>query len=493
MIIGLASGQFLATLSTTVIATALPTISGDLGGGQSHVSWIASTTLLAATIAGPIMGKLADVLGRRRVFVVTALLYVTGAAIAGTSTGTGRLIAGLAVQGVGIGGLLVMTQVLLGDLATPRERGRYIGYIVMGYGTAAVSGPLIGGHLVGLGGSGWRLCFLGAVPLAVLVCGAVLRGLPTSDRRPGRSVDVAGMIGLGGTTVCLLLIVTFGGRTIAWSAPETAALAAAALAFTALLVRSGRTAPDPVLPARLIRSRPFLICAAASMVTSGVLYVALFLLPQYMQIVQGVSPARSGMLMLPLLLCQIVTTPLVGAALSRFGVWKPFALTGASLIFAGALLLAAGSAAAGTILLPAAMGLLGIGMGSTAQILMVVAQMNARAADLGITTSMITFARSFGAATGVAVVGAIVTARVADLLPGRLAEAGIAAPDRAGAAGLIGAPESVSALPAPVRQAIAETYAAAFHDAFSWSLVVIAAAPALIALARGPRLPGGTT
>ncbi|MFC5747874.1 MFS transporter [Actinomadura rugatobispora] len=491
-ITGLASGQFVATLSTTVIATALPTVAGDLGGGQSHVSWIASTTLLAATIAGPIMGKLADVLGRRRVFLATALLYVTGAAIAGSATTTVQLIAGLAVQGIGIGGLLVMTQVLLGDLTTPRERGRYIGYVVMGYGTAAVSGPLIGGHLVGLGPSGWRLCFLGAVPLAVLVCALVLRGLPPEGRGTGRSVDFAGMVCLVGTTVCMLLIVTFCGRTIPWSSPGTAALAAAAVLFAALLVRAERTAADPVLPPRLLRSRPFLICAAASMVTSGVMYVALFLLPQYMQIAQGVTPARSGTLMLPLLLSQIVTTPLVGAPLSRFGVWKPFALAGTSLILAGALLLASIRGAGATAALPAAMILIGLGLGSTVQILMMVAQTHAAASDLGITTSLITFARSFGAATGVALVGAIVTARVTDLLPGRLAEAGIGAPDRAGAGDLIGAPETVSALPEPFRQAIAEVYAAAFHDAFSWSLVVVLCGPALIAMLRGPRLLGGT-
>lgn len=486
VILGLTAGQFVATLSTTVIATALPTISGELGG-QSHLSWIASTTLLAATIAGPILGKLADVLGRRWVFLSTALVYVLGAAVAGTSATMEQLIVGLGIQGIGIGGLAIMTQVLLADVTTPRERGKYIGYLIAGYGAAAVSGPLIGGYLVGIDVLGWRLCFLGAIPIAAGVCAAVYRSLPPGGRAEGRSVDLFGMSMLAATTVCFLLVVTFVGREVSWGSPASLAILVALVSFLALLVRAEQRAADPVIPARLLRNRTFLTCAAVSVITSGVMYIALFYLPQFLQIARNVTPERSGTLMLPMLVTQIITAPIVGRITSRHGNWKPLAVTGPVLMTAAFALL-------GTIrddsttTVTIAMMLIGCGLGCTLQSLMAVAQTSSHHLDLGVATSMITFSRSLGSTTGIAIFGAFSSAHISTNLPARLHAAGVENTSPTGIEKLLGTPAAISRLPDDVREAIAGAYATAFHSTFLWATLIVATAPLLVLSLRNVRL-----
>ncbi|MEV5559284.1 MFS transporter [Nonomuraea wenchangensis] len=486
--LGLAAGQFVATLSTTVIATALPTISGDLGG-QSQLAWLASATLLAATIAGPLVGKLADVLGRRRVFLAAVVTYAVGAVVSGTSSATEQLLGGLAVQGVGIGGLLVMTQVLLADLTTPRERGRYVGYVAFGYGAAAVSGPLLGGFLVGLDWLGWRLCFFGTVPIAAIVGAVVSRQIPRSARRSHRTIDLLGMANLAAVITLFLILVNFAGREVAWTSPVTLVAVAGTLVCAAGLIRVERRAADPVLPGRLLRDRALRLCFAGSVLTSGTMYIALFLLPQFLQVARGVSPSRSGVLMLPLLLTQIAVTPLIGARLSRHGRWKPFVLAGTTSITVGVAILAVARGASADPALPVAMVFIGAGLGSTVQILMAVAQSNAHPEDVGVATSLVTFSRSLGASVGIAVIGAITNARLSSLLPRQLGNAGVPAAVVAETSSRVtGSPEAIAELPERIQLAVRGAYALAFHEAFAWALPVVACGPMIALLIRNTRL-----
>lgn len=485
VVLGLSTGQFLGTLSTTLIATALPTISGDLGG-QAHLAWIASTTLLAATVAGPILGKLADALGRRGVFLAIVGLYLAGATVAGTSATTTRLIIGLGIQGIGIGGLQVMTQVLLADVTTPRERGRYIGYVATGYGLAAVSGPFIGGHLVGIDWLGWRWCFLGAVPFAIVVCLLVWPTLPRGRSRTaaGKRLDILGMVMVACAAASLLTLVTFAGRALPWISPATLGLLAALFGSIALLVAAERRATDPVLPGRMLRTRPIQWCVLTSMLTSGVLYVLLFLIPQYLQVARGVSPSSSGTMLLPFLATQVLSTLLLGTLIARRGSWKPYLVGGSATVSAGVAILAltrGNSADAGLVV---GMVLVGIGLGGTAQVLMAVAQSQASPHDLGVTTSLITFARSFGAALGVTLIGAIISARVHALLPTVLSANGLPSDTSVP----LGSPKEISVLPAAVREAVSDAYATAFHDALLIILPLVLLAPIMAGRVRAPAL-----
>jgi EmrB/QacA subfamily drug resistance transporter len=455
---------FTASLTNTIIGIALPTIAGELGG-QDQVAWVAAAALLTMTASTPVWGKLSDRRGPRPLLLVAIAVFVVASLVAGLAGSMSWLIVGRALQGVGSGGILALTNALVAGSVPARERGRYTGWFGAAFGTASVAGPLVGGLLVALPGAGWRWCFLGVVPVA-LVAAALVRLAP--DRRPPRRstpLDHLGAALIAGSAAALVLLLSGGGTVWPWASPTTGALAVATVALTVLAVLRERRAADPILSVRLFADPTFTLACAASFLMGTVMFAGIIYLPQYLQVVRGHGATTAGLLMLPQVGTTIVASTLTGRLITRTGRWKVFPVTGCTLLTLGA----AGLAPLGTDtpmpLIAVAMAVLGAGTGMTQQVLVLVAQEAVEPADLGVASSAATFTRALGGAVGVAAFGALIAARLRADLPAALAAAGLPAGE-AELRGLLGTPERIAALPAGLADAVRTSYTAGLQETF---------------------------
>lgn len=460
---GLMMAMLTSMLSTSVVATALPTIVGDLGG-QDQLAWVASASLLTMTASTPLWGKLSDIAGRKLMFQTSLLIFVLASVAAGLSQNIGQLIAARAVQGLGVGGLSALAQVILGDVVEPRQRGRYAGYMGAVFGVATVAGPLLGGFIVDADALGWRWTFYVCVPLAVvafLVIQKVLK-LPRVPR--DTRVDVFGAVTITGSAALLMLVLSMGGTEFAWNSRWTYILLGAAVALLGLAVVAERIARDPILPPRLFRNRTFVLTSLISICVGMAMFGVMIYMPQYLQIVKGMSPTASGLMTLPLVLGMLVTSTGSGQMVTRTGRYKLFPVLGTLCIAIGMFLLAQLHTDSPKLLVGADLALLGIGMGLTLQILILAAQNAAAPADLASTTSGVSFFRNLGGAMGVAAFGAILANRVAAGITSGFRAAGIPMPS--GGSGRLGSPEQIQKLPEPVHGIIQEAFTDAMQTVF---------------------------
>jgi EmrB/QacA subfamily drug resistance transporter len=468
---GLLLGMFLGALDQTIMATALPTIAGDLGG-LSRLSWVVTVYVLGAAASTPVWGKLSDLYGRRDLLRASIVLFLVGSALSGLAQGIGQLIAFRTVQGVAAGGLMTLAMATVGDIVSPRERGRYQGYIQTVFVAASVAGPLLGGlftdHL------SWRWVFyinlpVGAVALAVL--SAYLR-LPA--RRGSARIDFLGAGLLAAAVSTSLLVTVWGGDRYAWRSPQVSALIAGALGLFAAFVWRERRAPEPVLPLRLFRDRVFVVVSAALFITTLSLFAAIVFMPLFLQIVTGTSATRSGLLVLPLLLAGTLSTIVSGRIMASTGRYKVFPVIGLALMGAGLLLLsrlhATSSRGAATLYLV----VFGLGFGMVTQILVVAIQNAVDRREIGTATASANLFRALGGSVGVAVYGAVFAAGLRRWLPLTLPGRPPAGVD---SHGIQASPEQLRALPAAMRQGIAEAVAGSLHDVF-----LLAAAIAVVGL-----------
>jgi EmrB/QacA subfamily drug resistance transporter len=451
---GLLLALFVSSLSATVVATALPTIVGDLGG-QDKLAWVVSATLLTTTVSTPLWGKLSDLWGRKRLFKAAIVVFVVASALAGLSQNMGQLIGARALQGVGAGGLQALTQAIMGDIVSPRERGRYSGYLGASFGLATVAGPLLGGFLVD--GPGWRWCFYVGIPVAAVALVVIERVLKLPVVRREAKVDWAGAALITGSASALLLLLSLGGQEFAWSSTWTWALGALSVVLAALAVAVERRVAEPILPPRLFRSRTFVLTGVASLFVGVAMFGGMTYLPQYLQVVKGASPTVSGLLTLPLVAALLVASIGSGKVITRTGRWKAFPLVGLLLVALGLFLFSRLHAGTALPVTCGYMAVLGLGLGMTMQVLILAVQNTTPMRDMGIATSAASFFRSMGGSVGVAMFGAILTSRLTAALPRLLAAHHVPA-SGGSALSHLGTPQAIGALPEPVRSVVREAF-----------------------------------
>ncbi|GLW97286.1 MDR family MFS transporter [Microtetraspora sp. NBRC 16547] len=460
------SGLLLALLtsmiSTSVVGTALPTIVGELGG-QDQLSWVASATLLTMTVSTPLWGKLSDIFGRKLMFQTALVLFVAASVIAGLSQNMGMLIAARAAQGVGAGGLSALTQVILGDVVEPRERGRYSGYVGAVFGVSTVAGPLLGGFIVDTSWLGWRWCFYVCVPLAVVAFAVIQKVLRLDHKHRDARIDWWGAFTITGASTAFMLVLSLGGHEFEWNSPWTYGLCVLGVVLALLAVVAERRAAGPILPPRLFRNRTFVLTSVASLFVGIAMFGAMIYLPQYLQIVKGMSPTASGLMTLPMVVSLFLASVVSGRIVTRTGRWKAYPVAGMLLVAVGLGLLSRLHVDSSGVVIGLDIAVLGLGLGLTMQMLILAAQNAAEPRDMASTTSGVSFFRSLGGAIGVAAYGAILTNKVKSEMTSLMADAHI----RPSGSGLsLGTPDAIATLPDPIHAIVLEAFARGMQTVF---------------------------
>ncbi|MGW6503668.1 MDR family MFS transporter [Nonomuraea angiospora] len=458
--------MFLAAVDQTVVATAMPTIVGELHGLES-LSWLVTAFALTSGIATPLYGKLSDMYGRKNLYLSAIVLFVLGSALCGLAQSMGQLIAFRAFQGIGAGGLMVLTMTIAGDLVTPRERARYQGIFGGVFTLASIAGPILGGYLTQH--VSWRWIFYINLPLGVIALAVAFAVLKLPRRVSPHRIDWLGAVLISGLLTCLTLFASWGGTLYAWSSPVVIGLGGGAVLLAVLFVLVERTAAEPVLPLRLFRDRTFTIPVASVVLMATAMLGAATFLPVFLQLATGASAADSGLLLLPMMAGMVVSSTLTGQIVHRFGRFKWFMVAGTALAGVAGLLFSTMDLGTSGFVSGTYMALFGAGLGMVMQNVLLVVQTTAAAADRGAATSAVTFARGVGGAVGVAVLGGVFSGRLA---PGQASLT----------------PEAVQALPEAARHATQLAFSDAISGVFAWVGPILLAAALLLAFLRDVRL-----
>lgn len=449
----------LAALDQTIVSTALPRIASDLNG-FANIAWVSAAYLLASTAVTPLWGKLGDMVGRKRLYLSATALFLVASAACGLAQNLPQLIAARAVQGVGGGGMIVLTFALVGDIVAPAERGRYQGMFGSVYGVASIIGPLLGG--VFTDDLSWRWAFLINLPVGAVALLLAARVLPNAARAATARIDYAGATLLASIATALVMVTSFGERW-GWGSPRIAGLIFAAVALSALLVPVERHASAPILPPAMLRSRTVVLGSLIGFVANVAMFSVLIYLPTYLQVVHGVSATLSGVHLLPLVGGLVVTQTLAGRQTARPDRVGVILIAGMALNVVGLLLLATIGAGTSTLVLSAYFLVTGAGIGMVPMVVLTAVQNSVPAADIGAASAAVTFARSTGAAFGVAIFGTLLNAGLADRLRDA-AHRGIHVPSGIDPTQT----DTVDSLPPIARQAVLDAFAHATATGFLW-------------------------
>lgn len=415
---GLILGMFVSMLASTVVSTSLPVIIHDLEGNQVAFTWVVTATLLTTAISTPIWGKLADLTNRKVLYQLAIVIFVLATAAAGFSTSPEMLIACRAVQGLGAGGLAALSQVLMADIISPRERGRYMGLFGAVMALSTIGGPLLGGLITDAWG--WRWNFFVALPLAVIALVLVQATLHVPARpKQKTSIDYLGIVLLSAAVSLLLIWVTSAGTDFDWWSTQTILMVGGAIVGVVLFIIVELRSKEPLIPLTLFRDRTFTLATVASIATGIAMFGASVFLSQYMQLARGATPTEAGLMTIPMIAGLLLSSIGVGGLITKYGVWKPYLIVGSVLLVAGSYLLSTIQYDTDFVLVSVYMFLLGAGVGMTMQNLVLVVQNTTRPEQIGVASSGVTFFRSLGGTIGVSVMGAALATRVTELIAER--------------------------------------------------------------------------
>ncbi|MFB7993431.1 MFS transporter [Streptomyces sp. NPDC056002] len=475
---GLLLGMFVAILSSTIVTNALPEIVGDLGGGQSAYTWVVTASLLAMTATTPLWGKLADIFSKKALVQIALIVYVGGSVVAGLSQSPSMLIACRVVQGIGVGGLSALAQIVMAAMISPRERGRYSGYLGATFAVATVGGPLLGGVITDTSWLGWRWCFYVGVPFAIIALIVLQKTLKLPVvKRDNVKVDWAGAFFITAAVCTLLLWVTFADDKYDWLSWQTGAMVGGAFVLALIFIFVETRAAEPIIPLRLFRNRTITLASIASLFVGVAMFTGTVFFSQYFQLARGKSPTMSGVMTIPMIGGLFISSTVAGQVITKTGKWKAWLVSGGVLITAGLGLL-------GTIRYDTPywrvaifMALMGLGIGMMMQNLVLCTQNQVAPQDIGSASSTVTFFRSLGGAMGVSALGSIMSTRITHYVKDGLADLGPkgAALGHGGTGG--GAIPDLDKLPAPLRTIMESSYGHGIADVF-----LIAAPIALLAL-----------
>lgn len=481
-------GMLLAALDQTIVSTALPTIVSDLGGLE-HLSWVVTAYLLASTAATPLWGKLGDQYGRKRLFQIAIVIFLIGSALCGIAQNMPQLIGFRALQGLGGGGLIVLSMAIVGDIVPPRERGKYQGLFGAVFGATSVLGPLLGGFFTEQ--LSWRWVFYINLPIGVVALAVIAAVLHIPVRRTKHTIDYLGTFLIAAVATCLVLVASLGGTTWAWGSTQIVGLAVVSVLLLIAFVYVERRAAEPVLPLKLFRIRTFSLVAVISFVIGFAMFGAMTYLPTFLQVVHGITPTMSGVHMLPMVFGLLITSTGSGQIVSRTGRWKIFPILGTGITAIGLLLLHRLTEHSSTLEMSLYFFVFGAGLGLVMQVLVLIVQNAVSYQDLGVATSGATFFRSIGASFGVAIFGTIFTNRLTDKLGAALA--GRTLPPGVSANGLASDPRAVSRLPPAIRQPVLSAYSTSITDVFLYAAPVVLIAFVFAWLLKEDKLRGSVT
>ncbi len=479
---GLLVAMLLSSLDQLIFSTALPTIVGELSGVEQML-WVTTAYVLAATIMMPVYGKLGDLIGRKSLFIGALALFLVGSVLGGIAGSMPWLIAARAVQGLGGGGLMILSQAIVADVVPLRERARYMGIIGAVFGVSSVVGPLLGGWFTE--GVGWRWAFWFNVPLGLLAILAAWRFLPSARRTVRPQLDVWGFVTMAIAVTALIFVTSLGGNTYAWTSPEILRLGVLAILASIAFVMVERRAAEPIIPLHLFRNRNFNLATIVGLALAVAMFGAVAYFPTYLQMVHGYNATAAGLLVLPLVVGAMVSTVIAGNLISKTGRYKGILLACPALATVGLLLLATLTADSPIWMIGAFQFLLGAGIGLGFQNLVLVAQAAFPMREVGAATAANNFFREIGASLGAAAVGGFFTSRLTNLLAERL-------PD--GAAPLVDVdsltPQVLRGLPDTLRQPIVGAYNDALTPVFLLLIPMMLISLALLAFVREIPLTG---
>jgi EmrB/QacA subfamily drug resistance transporter len=407
----------LASLDQTIVSTALPTIVGDLGG-VSDLSWVVTAYLLASTVVGPIYGKLGDQYGRKMVLQAAIVIFLVGSALCGISQNLTELIVFRAIQGLGGGGLIVITIAVVGDIFPPRQRGRYQGYFGGVFGVSTVLGPLLGGFIVD--NLSWRWIFYVNLPVGLIALAVIGIAFQPRVDHVKHTIDYLGSSLLAGGLTAIVLYTSLGGTRYSWTSPWMLALIVGGVVLLVAFVFAERRAAEPIVPLELFRNQVFRVTSAVGFIVGLALFGAITYLPLYLQNVKGHTPTTSGLLLLPLVIGLLIASVGSGQLITRFGHYKPFPIFGTAIMVVGLLLLSTLHVDTPPVVTGAYMLVLGFGLGNVIQVLVLAAQNSVDYKYLGVASSGSTLFRQIGGSIGVSVFGAIFANHLASNLAGKL-------------------------------------------------------------------------
>lgn len=454
---GLMVSLLLSALDGTIVATALPTIAGHLGGLE-HIAWVATAYLLTSTASTPLFGKLSDLYGRKPLFRAAILVFLVGSLLAAFAQTFLQLVLARGVQGIGGGGLMAMAFVIIGDVVPPRERGRYVGFLTSTFAFGAVVGPLVGGVIVDA--ASWRWIFIINLPIGIVAWFVTSVALQVPFNRREARVDIVGAVVLVTGVTAIILMTTWGGKEYAWGSAPILGLGVLGVALVVVFCIWESKAPEAILPMRLFRNPVFTVSILVGFFLGSALYTSDSFLPLFLQAVTGTSATKAGLLLTPLMAGVTVSAITSGRITTRTGHYRYWPIIGLGAATVGIFLLGRIHAGIGRGYVSVAMLILGLGLGMTMPIITLAVQNSVEWRDLGVASSAVTFIRSLGGAIGLAVYGAVFAGRLQGKIPSSLAK-------------VIESPSQIKALPEPTRTHVVTALANAVRSVFVAALPVM--------------------